>query len=60
MRGCPRREVKMDFISIFNDVMGPVMHGLSSSHTAGSYRIARMVRALLEDELSSVVFTFDL
>ena len=25
----------MSFISIFNDVLGPVMRGPSSSHTAG-------------------------
>lgn len=37
----------MTFISIFNDVLGPVMRGPSSSHTAGSYRIARLARSLL-------------
>ncbi len=36
----------MGFISIFNDVLGPVMRGPSSSHTAGAYRIGRMVRSL--------------
>lgn len=49
----------MEFISIFNDVLGPVMRGPSSSHTAGSYRIARMARALLEDQPVEVNFTFD-
>jgi L-serine dehydratase len=32
---------------IFNDVLGPVMRGPSSSHTAGSFHIARLARALL-------------
>jgi L-serine deaminase len=29
----------MKAISIFNDVLGPVMRGPSSSHTAGSFHI---------------------
>lgn len=49
----------MDFISIFNDVMGPVMRGPSSSHTAGAYRIGKMTRSLLNDEPASARFTFD-
>jgi len=49
----------MSFISIFNDVLGPVMRGPSSSHTAGSYRIGRMARSLLDEEPRSAVFTFD-
>ena len=32
---------------ILNDVLGPVMRGPSSSHTAGSYHIAVLARALL-------------
>ena len=34
-------------ISILNDVLGPVMRGPSSSHTAASYHIGRLVAALL-------------
>jgi L-serine dehydratase len=49
----------MSFISIFNDVLGPVMRGPSSSHTAGGYRIARIVRDLLGEEPASVRCTFD-
>ena len=49
----------MEFVSIFNDVLGPVMHGPSSSHTAASYRIGRMARSLLGDDPSSVTFIFD-
>ena len=37
----------MDFVSIFNDVLGPVMRGPSSSHTAGAYRIGTIARSLL-------------
>ncbi len=49
----------MEFISILNDVLGPVMRGPSSSHTAGSYHIGRLVRALLGEEPARAVFTFD-
>ena len=49
----------MEFISILNDVLGPVMRGPSSSHTAGSYHIARLIRSLLGDEPAAAVFTFD-
>jgi L-serine dehydratase len=49
----------MQFISVFNDVLGPIMRGPSSSHTAGSYRIGRMVRDLLADQPAWVRVTFD-
>ncbi|HUU39120.1 MAG TPA: L-serine ammonia-lyase, iron-sulfur-dependent, subunit alpha [Candidatus Desulfaltia sp.] len=49
----------MAFISIFNDVLGPVMRGPSSSHTAGSYRIGRIARSLLGEEPVEAIFTFD-
>ena len=49
----------MEFISILNDVLGPVMRGPSSSHTAGSYHIARMARSLLGEEPISASFSFD-
>ncbi len=49
----------MEFISILNDVMGPVMRGPSSSHTAGSYRIGRMARYLFGECPSAVTFQFD-
>lgn len=49
----------MEFISILNDVLGPVMRGPSSSHTAGSYHIGRTARSLLGDEPASAIFTFD-
>jgi len=49
----------MEFISILNDVLGPVMRGPSSSHTAGSYHIGRLVRDLLGEEPVGAEFTFD-
>lgn len=36
----------MAFINLF-DILGPVMVGPSSSHTAGAVRIGRMARRLL-------------
>ena len=49
----------MVFISIFNDVMGPVMRGPSSSHTAGSYHIGRLVHSMIEEDPTAIEFTFD-
>jgi L-serine dehydratase len=46
-------------VSILNDVLGPVMRGPSSSHTAGSYHIARLVGGLLGERASSAAFAFD-
>ncbi len=45
--------------SIFNDVIGPVMRGPSSSHTAASIRIARMATCLLGQPVKKAVFQFD-
>ena len=49
----------MEFTSLLNDVLGPVMRGPSSSHTAGSYHIGRLVRSLLGEPASAAAFTFD-
>ncbi|MGB2908556.1 MAG: L-serine ammonia-lyase, iron-sulfur-dependent, subunit alpha [Candidatus Aminicenantaceae bacterium] len=49
----------MDKISILNDVLGPIMRGPSSSHTAGSFRIGRMVRSLWGDDPCEFALTFD-
>ncbi len=46
-------------ISIFNDVLGPVMRGPSSSHTAASYQIGILARSLLGNEPTAATFTFD-
>ena len=47
------------FSSIFNDVLGPVMRGPSSSHTAGSYHIALVVRHLFAAEPRRIKIFFD-
>jgi L-serine dehydratase len=46
-------------ISIFNHVLGPVMRGPSSSHTAGAYHIACMARSMLRDQPSGAVLAVD-
>ncbi|HEC43480.1 MAG TPA: serine dehydratase [Bacteroides sp.] len=45
--------------SILNDVIGPVMRGPSSSHTAASWRIARTGIQLLNDELKQATIELD-
>lgn len=45
--------------SIFNDVIGPVMVGPSSSHTAASVRIGLLIRQLAGETPSAVRFVFD-
>lgn len=49
----------MKSVSIFNEVLGPVMRGPSSSHTAASFRIGKLARELLGDRPTAVRFTFD-
>ncbi|MDX1285073.1 MAG: hypothetical protein R3182_08680, partial [Draconibacterium sp.] len=44
---------------IFNDVIGPVMRGPSSSHTAASWRIARTALNILNDKLEFALVEFD-
>jgi L-serine dehydratase len=45
--------------SILNDVLGPVMRGPSSSHTAGSYHIGRLCASLLGRRPARARVTFD-
>lgn len=47
------------FPSIFNDVIGPVMRGPSSSHCAASQRIGKLCRDLMENNISSILVEFD-
>jgi L-serine dehydratase len=49
----------MSATSLFNDVIGPVMRGPSSSHTAASYHLGTLARGLLGDALASARITFD-
>jgi len=45
--------------SIFNDVIGPVMVGPSSSHTAASVRIGQLARQLAGGTPQGITFGFD-
>jgi L-serine dehydratase len=45
--------------SIFNDVIGPVMRGPSSSHCAASLRIARLCRDLMDENIRDILVEFD-
>ena len=44
---------------IFNDVIGPVMRGPSSSHTAASWRAAKMSLDILNEPLKKALVDFD-
>ncbi len=48
----------MKRLSILNDVLGPVMRGPSSSHTAGPFFIASLARELLGQAPAEVRITF--
>ncbi|MGB0580081.1 MAG: serine dehydratase, partial [Limisphaerales bacterium] len=45
--------------SIFNDVLGPVMRGPSSSHSAAGNRIGRLCRDLVEGDLKKAEIFYD-
>ena len=45
--------------SIFNDVIGPIMRGPSSSHCAAALRIGRLARDLMDGEIREVLIEFD-
>ena len=44
--------------SIFNDVLGPVMRGASSSHCAAALRIGRIARDLMNQNINSVLVEY--
>jgi len=46
-------------VSIFNDVLGPVMRGASSSHCAAALRIGRLARDLMDGDVRDVLIEFD-
>ncbi len=46
-------------VSIFNDVIGPVMRGPSSSHCAAALRIGRLARDLMDGAFDDVLIEFD-
>ncbi len=47
------------FPSIFNDAIGPVMRGPSSSHSAAAVRIGRLARDLMDGVLDQVLVEYD-
>ncbi|MDJ0835177.1 MAG: L-serine ammonia-lyase, iron-sulfur-dependent, subunit alpha [Acidobacteriota bacterium] len=49
----------MHYPSIFNDVLGPVMRGPSSSHCAASLRIGRLCRDLMGAVIDEALIAFD-
>ena len=44
---------------IFNDVIGPIMRGPSSSHTAASWRAAKISMDILNEPLKKAIIDFD-
>lgn len=46
-------------LSIFNDVIGPVMRGPSSSHCAAALRIGRLARDLMDGVFHKVLVEYD-
>ena len=48
----------MKKVSIFNEVIGPIMRGPSSSHTAASYHLGKIIRDLLEGDPKQVIIRF--
>jgi len=45
-------------VSIFNEVIGPIMRGPSSSHTAASFHLGKLIRDLLDGEPDQVIISF--
>lgn len=50
---------RMNYPSIFNDVVGPVMRGPSSSHCAAALRIGRICHDLMDGRISEIEIDFD-
>ncbi len=51
--------IEMNYPSIFNDVIGPVMRGPSSSHCAAAVRIGKIARDLMSGQLEEILIEFD-
>jgi L-serine dehydratase len=56
----PKESRLTTYPSIFNDVVGPVMRGPSSSHCAAALRIGRIARELMGGEITEVQVEYDL
>ncbi|MEP3244882.1 MAG: L-serine ammonia-lyase, iron-sulfur-dependent, subunit alpha [Sneathiella sp.] len=46
--------------SIFNDVIGPVMRGSSSSHVAAAHRIGALARDYMQGDFNTVLIEYDI
>ncbi|MBM4094862.1 MAG: serine dehydratase, partial [Planctomycetes bacterium] len=55
----PANKEETVLVSIFNDVIGPVMRGPSSSHCAAALRIGRLARDLMDGDFDDVLVEFD-
>ncbi len=55
----PIKELRGSYPSIFNDVIGPVMRGPSSSHCAAALRIGRIARDLMGGMIKEVLVEYD-
>ena len=55
----PNKELRGSYPSIFNDVIGPVMRGPSSSHCAAALRIGRIARDLMGGMIKEVLVEYD-
>ena len=53
------QRLNMTVSSIFNDVIGPVMRGPSSSHSAAGCRIGLLLRDLIAGGIEDVVIDYD-
>ena len=49
----------MAISSIFNDVLGPVMRGPSSSHSAAACRLGLLLRQLMHEQITAIVVDYD-
>jgi L-serine dehydratase len=58
-QGYKSKAQSMRYPSIFNDVVGPVMRGPSSSHCAASLRIGRICHDLMDGKISGIEIDFD-
>lgn len=56
---CPEEARLTTYPSIFNDVIGPVMRGPSSSHCAAALRIGRIARELMDGTITEVQIEYD-
>lgn len=54
-----QNDAQPGYPSIFNDVIGPVMRGPSSSHCAAALRIGRIARDLMDANIENVLIEFD-